>query len=289
MIFTALLSGFLAIISHFIGLFFIIAFGYKYQKQKYVFYGIFTAVAVLSYFIHITGNFVFLADALVGVGFTALIFFYLLFRKFDYLNAILISTFLNVVYSLARLIVFKRNLQNFFNESVQQYTQILHASLPAGSNKLQFALDALNNAKFIFDHYSASIWIISTITALYLGSLSISKRLIKWNHREIRLPFYLIYILIVLMGLALLGQTRFWGINGLIMLFPLFLIQGISILHFFWGKFFKHSRFLVYLLIISLLLNYFLLMLVAFVGLADLWFNFRKINKMEDVNENHLS
>jgi len=288
-VFAALISGFLAIISHFIGLFFIIAFGFKYQKQKYVFYSIFIGVIILSYLFHLIGGSVFVADAFVGVGITSAIFFYLLFQKFDYLHAILVTFFVNVAYSILRIIVFQKSLLNFLNDAISQYSQILQTSFPQDSDKLNFALEALNNAKFIFTHFTASIWMISTVSALYLGSLFISKKLVKWNHREIRFPFYLVYLLIVALLMTLANQTKYWGINGLIMLFPLFLIQGISILHFFWGNFFRNSRFLVYLLIISMLLNYFLLLLVAFVGLADVWFNFRKINKMEDVNESHLN
>ena len=66
------------------------------------------------------------------------------------------------------------------------------------------------------------------------------------------------------------------------------LIQGISILEFYWGDFFKKSKFLLFLLIFSMVFNYFILILVALIGLTDIWFNFRKIY-MEEIDGNNLN
>ena len=58
---------------------------------------------------------------------------------------------------------------------------------------------------------------------------------------------------------------------------------------FYWGKFFKKSKFLLVLLIISIIINIPIIILIVLMGVADIWFNFRKIHIMEEIDENHLS
>jgi uncharacterized protein YybS (DUF2232 family) len=72
------------------------------------------------------------------------------------------------------------------------------------------------------------------------------------------------------------------------MIAPLFLIQGISNLDFYWGDFFKRSKILLFLLVVSMVFNYFILILVALIGLTDIWFNFRKID-MEEIDGSNFN
>jgi uncharacterized protein YybS (DUF2232 family) len=101
------------------------------------------------------------------------------------------------------------------------------------------------------------------------------------------MPYFFIYLLILAMIIFILPNWKTTGINAMVILAPIFLIQGISILDFFWGEFFRRSKLLLFLLIISMVVNIPILILVGLIGLLDIWFDFRKIRIMEDINENH--
>jgi len=79
------------------------------------------------------------------------------------------------------------------------------------------------------------------------------------------------------------------SLNGLLIVAPLYLIQGVAVLDFFWGKFLARTVILRFFLMIALMLNPYMMIMVTFTGLFDVWFNFRKIYTKEDLDENHLS
>jgi uncharacterized protein YybS (DUF2232 family) len=70
------------------------------------------------------------------------------------------------------------------------------------------------------------------------------------------------------------------------MLSPLFVIQGVAVIEHFLGRYLRRSIVLTTVLIIVGILNGFVVM-VASIGLFDVWFNFRKITDREESHENN--
>lgn len=222
-------------------------------------------------------------DVIIGVGITSFLYFKVLYEKFDYLSAILSAYFLNIGYSLLRYFFFGKSYIETFDQVLKQNKEIFTASLQNNQEQLSILLDVLDKVKVIYTKYYVGIWVATIVIAVYIGSLIISKKAsFTWVHKTLRLPFFLVYLLIASLGLLLIPAYSVIGINILIMLVPLFLIQGSSILDFFWGNYFKRSKFLMILLIIAIVLNYFILLLVALIGLIDIWFNIRKLKTMEE-------
>ena len=289
MFLTAILAVIIATISPFWGLIFILASGGKYQEKIYIFFAFFSGIVVILSIASII-DIITLSDLIVGVVATSLLFFWSLFRTFNYTRSIMAAFFFNIVYSIARQLIFGKAFIENVTQAIGQYKEFITSAFRNSVEQMNLALKITERFKEIFTTFYAGIWIFTVVLALYFGSLLFSRKsIMKWEHKTIRLPFFLIYFLIISLVLFLMPGTKNIGINSLLMLSPLFLIQGISILDFYWGNFFKKSKFLLFLLILSMVINYFILTLVALMGLLDIWFNFRKISIMEEMNESNLS
>jgi predicted membrane protein DUF2232 len=285
----AALAAFIASISPFWGLIFIISFCGKYLNKRNLFlaiYGIFAVVLFAIKVIEITT----FADIVVGVGLATFLYFLVFSRTLNYLYAILAAFVTNVIYAVIRHFLLGTVLQANIAKLIEGYKQYINTSMQNNPDNLEMALAILNSTEEIFSKFYIGIWIVSITFAIYFGTILLSRKMtIKWQHRKISMPFFFIYLLIVALVLFILPNMKSTGINALAVLAPRFLIQGISILDFFWGDFFKKSKFLLFLLIISMVFNYFILILVALMGLLDIWFDFRKIRTMEEIHENHSS
>jgi len=228
-------------------------------------------------------------DIIVGIGLASYIFFKLKSMNLDYAKCIIYIFLYSTGYGLFRHLIFGKKLIENIGIAFERSKELIIDSFQNNPDQINIFLELLAKSKIFLENFNVSIWSAGIVIASYLGALILSKRRgSSWKHNRIRLPFFLIYFLIFVLVLVLLPKTKVVGLNGILLVAPLFLIQGISILDFYWGNFFSKSKFLLYLLIFAMALNFPLLILVSLVGLFDIWFNFRKINVTEDLHENHL-
>ncbi len=228
-------------------------------------------------------------DLSIGVGLTSALYLWSLHRTLNYINALISVFFMNIIYAILRMIIFGKQYAEIIAEVLGKYREFVTQSFQNNDEQLTLALKFTETFQELFTKYYIGIWVFTIVLAIYIGSLLLSKNgSLKLEHKKIQMPFYLIYILIIALAGFLLPNTHTSGINALIMIAPLFLIQGISIIDFYWGNFIKRSKFLLFLLIFSMVFNYFIFILVALLGLTDIWFNFRKID-MEEIDENNLN
>ncbi len=288
MILLAVISVVIATLSPFWGLIFIIAFSGKYQKNRNLFNYVFFGFVILLFLLKLIDIISFM-NLLIGVGLTSVLYLWSLQRTLNFINAIISAFFLNIIYAVLRMIIFGKQYAEIIAEVIEKYKEFVTQSFQNNAEQLALALDFTDTFQQLFTKYYVGIWVSTIVLAIYIGSIFLSKKgSLKWEHRKIRMPFYLVYILIAALAGFLLPDTQTYGINALIMIAPLFLIQGISILDFYWGDFFKRSKVLLFLLIVSMVFNYFILILVILIGLIDIWFNFRKID-MEEIDESNLN
>ncbi|MDO9578032.1 MAG: DUF2232 domain-containing protein [Candidatus Cloacimonadales bacterium] len=284
---VAVLAAIIASISPFWGLIFIISFCGKYLNKRNLLLLIFACAAVILFAVKSIDITKF-ADVIFGVGLAAFLYFLIFTKTLNYLYSILAAYVINLIYAVIRHFLLGNILKANIAHLMEIYKQFISSSMQDKPENLQMALALINSTEEIFAKFYIGIWIVSMTFAVYFGTMLLSRKtMIKWQHRKIGMPFFFIYLLIIALVLFLLPNMKTTGINALAILAPIFLIQGISILDFYWGDFFKRSRFLLFLLIISMVFNYFILILVALIGLLDIWFDFRKIRTMEEIHENH--
>lgn len=233
-------------------------------------------------------NIISFSDILVGVILSAFVFFMVFSRTLEYLRAILTAGFINLVYSALRQAAFGKLFLENINQIFDLYLETLRETTADNINRLAFIQEAVESVRDIITNFFPGIWVFTIIVALYLGALLLSRRSqMKWKHKYIRLPFFLIYLLLPVLVLMLFPATRIAGFNGALMLLPVFLIQGISLIDFYWGAYFHRTRLLLIVFVLALVFNPYLVLLLTLFGLFDIWFDFRKINKREEIDENH--
>jgi hypothetical protein len=289
-VFTALLSQ----LSPFLGLIFLIGSGGKNViinfSHRYVFFILFSGIVVLT---AVSGFFpadlVRYIDVLIGVGLGAFIFFNVLFKTSKYESAILVFGGFTITYAYLR----SRLFGTFMLQNYDLMAKLNPVLLPGGKglNAEQLAMFKyiVKVGRNLTDQYNIAIWSIGMIVAVYLGSLLLTKsRAMIWEHKFLKFPHELLYLVIGTMLLVAIPMTKILGFNLLLSIMPLYLIQGTAIMDFFWGVHFARSPILRFLLILVILLNYPILVLLVLVGLFDNWFNFRKIEIREENDENHF-
>jgi uncharacterized protein YybS (DUF2232 family) len=95
-----------------------------------------------------------------------------------------------------------------------------------------------------------------------------------------KIPEWLVWFVIASGGMMLLPMTeiKLVGFNGLIILLFVYLLQGFSIVDFFFKKK-SVPKFLRTIFYLFLIIYQSLLLVVAAVGLFDIWIDFRKMNR----------
>ncbi len=95
-----------------------------------------------------------------------------------------------------------------------------------------------------------------------------------------KIPDWLVWFVIASGGMMLLPmpEIQMVGFNGLIIFLFVYLLQGFSIVHFFFKKK-SVPRFLRTIFYLFLFVYQSLLLVVAAVGLFDIWIDFRKMNR----------
>jgi len=287
---VACLSALISVFSPFWGLIFIFVSGAKYQSNNLVqkFYSIFL-LAVVIFFLGRIVDVISFFDILIGVALSSYLFFRILTRRFNYLQALLSVYLLNVTYGIIRHLLFSKRFLENISVVTEEYMKLLNQSMTESPERLTFLSELIETMKYIITNFYPGIWVFSFVLAVYIGSLLISAKMREsWSHKLVRLPFELVYLLIASLGIFLSGKFRIAGINGLVMLLPLFLIQGFSILDYYWGDYLKKVKVLLVLLIIALVFNPYLIIIIAVLGLTDIWFDFRKLSIREEIDESNL-
>lgn len=286
MVLVAIISAIVSFISPFWGLFLIVGFGAKYlvPKQNIVFWVVnlslivFAVIFAKDKIYYLTGF-----DAIFGALLGGAIFFWALNSSKSVAKAFSTIFLFELAVAVLRNYLFKEQISNTVLTAYNLYDSYIAQRLADAPDKMMLAKDMLLKVKSLLGLYQIAIWSISEMAFLYVASIVASKKkTIQLDHKKIRLPYVFVYFLIVFLLLALFKQTKILGLNLLISISILYLIQGLSILDFFWGKMFKRSKFLLFLVIMSLFLNTFVMILIALTGLTDVWLDYRKLNENQE-------
>jgi len=294
LILTALLAVLISQLSPFLGLIFLIASGGRNIiinfSSRYVFFIFFSSIVILTALLGIfPADVVRYCDVLIGVGVGAFIFLMFMMTTTKYETSILAFSGFTIIYAFVRSQVFG----NVLLQSYDLFAKMNPALLPFGKNlsseQLAMFKYVVKVGRNMVENYNIAIWTVGMIVAAYVGSVLLTRsRAMVWEHKFLKFPHALVYPVIVTMIMVIIPETKILGFNLMISILPLYLIQGIALIDFFWGVPLAKAPILRFLLILVILLNYPILLLLIIVGLLDTWFNFRKIEIREENDENHF-
>ncbi len=189
------------------------------------------------------------------------------------------------------------NQTNFYTELLGGVDKSLEATLLLYRDSGQFSAEALKDIEYFLENVSQligkvlpSVILSSIICAVWIniliGQWLLKKRdatLLPWqNLKEWRLPEALVWA-VILAGAALVLPGKPMNILGLnigLVLGMVYFTQGIAVLSFFLNKWTVPAvvKVIIYTMLI---LQIYGLALLAAIGLADVWINFRKKKQEE--------
>ncbi len=178
----------------------------------------------------------------------------------------------------AMLSEFDKGIKLYMENSSENISPQLNQVIAAMRNTLSTYFPSILGGYLIFTSFF-NILSFNKFTKAKLGKLLIGPKFQEWQMPEI-----LVWAFIIFGFMALINQSPYESIgkNGIVIVCIFYLIQGFSILKFFFITFETpfFARLLVYLL---LGIQWYGLLFLVFLGLMDNWFHIRtKILKMKN-------
>lgn len=206
------------------------------------------------------------SDALWGVGFAAILFLQALRNRHNLNSAFTQAAILIIIYGAARYFLFG----GFLQLANEQTISALNSSFPQiyQNRDMQSSLSLM---RYIWP----SSWTVPQVVSLFLGFL-IFQRLsgVRFNWREVSFPKYYNFLILAILPLYLVPSMQQIFVNTLLALFVIPVIQGLGVLLNLLSRYIS-NKFVLILLMVILISN---LILVALLGFADIWLDFRKLN-----------
>ncbi|MDD3236004.1 MAG: hypothetical protein PHH43_06720 [Candidatus Cloacimonetes bacterium] len=204
-------------------------------------------------------------DAIFAVGGVSLIFLYMLKRGNKINDAFLVANLGLLVYGLLRYKLFGTSQAQMFDQGLE----MLNTQMPTLVNNAMFT-EALPLWKAILP----SVWVITQSIGFVLGFI-LFQRLLKIPSILQSLSFPGIYnlLIIAIIPLYLIEQTKMLFLNALLALCVIPFLQGISSVWQRLGLVFANRVVLGILMFVIILYAHIMLVLLGF---ADMWINERK-------------
>lgn len=168
-----------------------------------------------------------------------------------------------------------------WREKLQLFVQPMLQNAPPDFNAA-----ALSKALDLFSHYATGMMVGSSVVSVFLGLLIARwQQAVLFNPGGFRMEFVtmrlntgMAYAALASFAASTLGSGLLaeiaWNLN--IVFFMLYTIGGFSVIHALLGD---KSFWLVGVYILLLVAGYFVLPLVALLGLGDVWLDWRKYSK----------
>ena len=206
-------------------------------------------------------------DAIFAVGVLALVYLYVLKRNHVFSEAFMVTNLVLVAYGLLRFQLFSA----YQAESFEQGILLIQEQMPAWLDNVMFT-ETLPLWKMILP----AIWIIGQSFALLIGFLLFQKTLKVPNFlANMRFPGIYNLLIIAILPLYLLEQTKMFFFNALIGLCVIPFLQGVSVMWQRLGLIFANRIVLSIFMVIIILYASIILVLIGF---GDMWLQKQKPN-----------
>ncbi len=242
-------------------------------------------LAVIAYVENTDASWLNAVDAIIAVGLGTTLFIMILRQRLNINSAFTILVLFSIGYSFLRNWIFAPTLSVISQQMTPLYESYMQR-FPA----LKFNKDSVAWIQNFMQVYQPAIWGSIQTSAVFLGFLLFNRTsLLKQQIRMIQFPYYLVFLMMIALALSLNHATRTWGINLLVCMSVAYLIQGTAVMSFVWGDFFAKAKLLRTFLIMTIIINYPVLILISLIGLLDVWFDFRKLTFKEEKHESDIN
>ena len=229
-------------------------------------------------------------NLVIGTGLSCFLLFVMLNKEYGLNLIFMVLLLVNTCFIALRQLFFHAEIALAYNEAVDEAIKLVNTRFQGNSEQAQVFHEMTELMRNFYLQYSPGLWITSLMLCLMIGYFFFSrKRENMQKLMEYQTHTILIYTLIIALCFALFTEYKIYAVNYLLALLPLYLMQGIGVVNDKIGRWFMHSNVLIAVAILSLIINPYIVLFISTIGLFDCWFDFRKINKIEDLNENHTN
>jgi hypothetical protein len=194
---------------------------------------------------------------------------------------------INTVYGFLNNIFTKKIFLEKFTLESAEVMKIYAEKIQPNAEQMAFFQEMIEQSKYIYTNFSSGIWIFSIMLSFLIGFYITTRGNLLYSINKYHVNLYVIYTLIIALIFAIFSKYSIYSWNFIIGVLPLFFMQGIGIITYKFGRYYKKSKLFIFISILCLLINPYIVIFISFIGLFDNWFDFRKFNKLEDINENH--
>ncbi|HQC47446.1 MAG TPA: hypothetical protein PK483_05445 [Candidatus Syntrophosphaera sp.] len=211
------------------------------------------------------GSLLIVSDAVFGAGLVSLLYLYSLTRQGKPAMALVHGAILVIVYGALRFFLFRTQLIAAHDLALAEMNKLVPQMMQLAKTQNTLAI-----TRFLLP----ASWTVTQLLALTAGHLAfLHLSGVKSILREFSLPAWYNLLILAVLPLYFIPPLREVLVNTLLALCFLPLVQGIGVILNWFSRLVSNP--LVTLLVIALaLLN---LILVALLGFADTWLDFRKI------------
>lgn len=211
------------------------------------------------------GSLLIVSDAVFGAGLVSLLYLYSLTRQGKPAVALVHGAILVIVYGALRFFLFRTQLIAAHDLALAEMNKLVPQMMQLAKTQNTLAI-----TRFLLP----ASWTVTQLLALTAGHLAfLHLSGVKSILREFSLPAWYNLLILAVLPLYFIPPLREVLVNTLLALCFLPLVQGIGVILNWFSRLVSNP--LVTLLVIALaLLN---LILVALLGFADTWLDFRKI------------
>ena len=209
----------------------------------------------------------------------------LLKRNFEVDFIMMILFFINSAYIGVRQYLFSEAIANQFSQAVEQVMFIAKDKFPENSEQFLIFSEMMDVSTHFYLSYSPGMWIAFMMLCLLIGYFIVFRKnedYVPINQFQVHI--YVCYITMFALGISLLPGVKLIGVNLLIAIMPLFLIQGMAVANQKMINWFSRSMLLKVMAIICIIINPYVVLFLSIIGLFDNWLDFRKIYKEEKEN-----
>lgn len=205
-------------------------------------------------------------------------------------KALIITATITSVVECAKFYFYSEVIKQQLELSINTALTVLKTKYPVNGTEYTQISDFINISKNLYLNYNYAFAIFIAIVATWLGLMILSK-IIAYDFKfcSYFTPNFIVYAMIGGLIALLIPQAKYAGENIIIVTMTFFFIQGLAVAWFYYGVLLKSSVILLILFSLSLILNPYLIILLALVGIIDTWFDLRKLNKLEETHENNLN
>ena len=287
----ALIGLLIALISPAMGTLFIVtSLGKHFLENDFKLSQFFVGWITICGFLYLT-NFIdniTTLNIIVGTGLSSTLLFYMVKKESDLDLTVMLLLLINSIYIALRQLFFYNTISEVYNRSVDEALKLFGNINQENTQQFLAFKEMTDLMREFYLNYNSGIWIATIMLCIMTGYFLFARKNEElYTLKCYQTHVYVIYSLIIALLIALFTKHRLYAVNFVIGVIPLFFMQGLAVINAKIGKWFLNSKVLIAVAILTLVINPYITLFISVIGLFDNWFDFRKITKSEDLNENH--